>query len=149
MENKYYTPELEEFHIGMEIELYRDEKWNKSIVDLAPFDLGIAISYGDFSSIINASNFKSDELRVKYLDSSDILSFGFFHATGSSFVTSYGKRHHNDHKHPNLGYVLHDNHAKETITIIQSLTNGEPVTLFDGTIKNKSELKKLLKQLGI
>lgn len=112
---KYYTPEIEEFHIGFEYE-YEDineggasTSWYKGI--LQPNE-GYIID-----QIYNDEN---REYRVKYLDREDIESLN---------IPSYIKVNH----------ILNN-----TYEII-----GTNARIFRGDIKNKSELKRLLKQLNI
>ncbi len=125
MENKYYTPDLEEYHVDFEFE-YLDEDdntWNKTTIN-------------NQSQLCNWTGFEIQK-RVAYLSQSDIESFGFectgvhvdeleFEVDEETFLTL----------EPD-GYVR-----------IADYGEGD-VTRFSGVIKNKSELNKLLKQLNI
>jgi len=62
-ENKYYTPEIEEFFVGFEYEVYDKLHgvWNK--------ENNFFLQQGDFK----------DSIRVKHLDREDIESLGWEH----------------------------------------------------------------------
>jgi hypothetical protein len=145
--NKYYTPTIDEFHVGFEYEIKKESSWfvkhynQGSLVDI----------YYNYNDDLDSIDFNENTIRVKYLDQKDIESLGFIYdehyCEGSQF-----------YKHINIGdsftrfivLDLFDN--KITITKLMdysktSRING--IKLFQGKIKNKSELVKLLKQLGI
>jgi hypothetical protein len=67
MENKYYTPEIEEFHVGFEYEIIHNSEWIKTKV----YEHTIG---GDFVfEIKNAGHWDvENKPRVKYLDKADI-----------------------------------------------------------------------------
>lgn len=135
MENKYYTPEIEEFHIGFEFEYkkYRDV-WVKSSFDKSHLEEGF-----DTYSIF----------RVKYLDKEDIESLGW------EFKEEY---HISDYPEDKieLGSICYSYTFKKGMLLkytpkykrllVENLKNK---SRFSGNIKNKSELKRLMKQLGI
>lgn len=145
-ENKYYTPTIDEFYVGFECEstytgFSKDFSWQKVIID--------DIEY--FGSIYKEDAIES-EFRVKYLDKEDIESLGF---------ESLGSGWYNLIRVPGkLGYFLYVRmrvfHKQVTIKTYradpkkyQNEDINEEQYLFDGTIKNKSELKKLMQQLNI
>jgi hypothetical protein len=124
MENKYYTPEIEEFHVGFEcdiqpenIESFQSHRW-------------CAENYFD----LEASRFK---VRVKYLDREDIESFGFEKDSGDY-----------DYVNDNQGQleILHEDNRGMMIDIS---TGYGACQEFYGRLKNKSELKKELKKIGL
>ena len=123
-EEKYYTPSIEEFHEGFEYEVkneYRNE-WNKDIWD-------VISNYGD----TKLYNLDVEKCRVKYLDKEDIESCGF----KVDSIYSFKKGDYNIEVDPH-------NIQKDTIDIY--LISD---CIFKGKIKNKSELQRLMKQLGI
>lgn len=68
MENKYYTPSIEEFHVGFEYETYSDQKgWEPKVYGLLDF-----IDWGYDGNYICVGS-----VRVKYLDQSDIEELGW------------------------------------------------------------------------
>jgi hypothetical protein len=156
---KYYTPEIEEFHVGFEFEYNKGgNNWVKhtsgnhdfrdGIIDVGVGETDDAL-YNPFYMGISERDF-----RVKYLDREDIESLGF---TKSEKYLDPPSAYHicKDWKIPfNGGYIT----PKRVMIWYQEKTkhlkvvcedSWEQYRLFQGTIKNKSELKKLLKQLGI
>lgn len=141
MENKYYTPSIEELHIGFEYEQFShlNGKWESKFLDYSPF-----------MTILDEENCDCSEhhIRVKYLDKEDIESLGFnklgmptwyeFKELTSIFNSGvYRLRLCNQP----------DKEDNVRITISDSSIDDE--IIYAGKIKNKSELKVLLKQLGI
>jgi hypothetical protein len=149
---KYYTPKIEEFHVGFEYQYNNastrpkeEQEWSDTKTAS-----GMAIESAEYDMSDqppeNEREARRNGFRVKHLDREDIESFGFFAATSSGMANSYGKR---DSKNE-LRFVLHEQHQDKTIKIECVLYyDAGKRTIFEGTIKNKSELKRLLKQLGI
>lgn len=134
MENKYYTPRPYEFHIGFEFESnYLEKDWVKKKLIIED------IAYFFDSYILDASAL---EFRVKYLDKEDIESLGW------------------EFKNKELGilvntlvfnkkkYSLHYERGNYGIYILIN-DDYSDYRHFSGTIKNKSELKKLMQMLNI
>lgn len=152
MENKYYTPELEEFHVGFEFEsnyiLFRKgnkgDEWNKHILTKENTWFWDAYENDAIET----------EFRVKYLDTEDIESLGFnqrpIDLDGKPNVM-YTKPLENKIKNFDIVDIVHNPISKWVLITIGDHQSPWSVweTTFAGTIKNKSELKKLLKQLGI
>lgn len=164
MDNKYYTPELEEFHVGFECETKAIDKrpgiifsdislyeWRKHKIVEEDFG-NHNLCMGVINNIVNGDN----EFRVKYLDKEDIESLGF----------NNNDIRLKDHIKPktHLFKILKDNtiytinwywdmlrEERENLIriFIGDLHNYPYTEIFRGEIKNKSELKKLLTQLGI
>ena len=140
MENKYYQPEIEEFYVGFECEWQckiRNETWNKQVCDV---DL-INIAYDAIEHADKEEPFE-EQFRVKYLDEKDILDLGFEQIETrphlkSEFVNS--KEFGRDEKiyfgdfYQGLRYIAIENNCGQFY--------------FMGWIKNKSELKKVLKMV--
>jgi hypothetical protein len=126
MENKYYIPSIEEFHVGFETELYHGDvgQWGKYVWKLDD------TAY-EFRECID-----EECIRVKYLDKEDIESLGF-----------------------ELEQDLQDDYDFEWHIVdingdrIGKFSDGmeDNIEFFDTffRIKNKSELVKMLKMLGI
>jgi hypothetical protein len=146
---KYYKPKATEFHIGFEYEEFCIEWLN-----------GMFEFYDTFE-ILEDKLFKG-LIRVKYLDEDDIKSFGFkinetihFNDERMMFGGQY-KVYQLDKKH--LIYFIGYLHGitKDVNKVIISIYNKEtmginecPVYLFNGDIKNKSELASVLEMIGI
>jgi hypothetical protein len=145
MENKYYTPTIEEFHVGFEFEMYNGNSvWSKFICE---------INYdNDGNKLIRIPD-SSETHRVKYLDKEDIESLRFEYSANYADSPELGflKETHVISVKPFIQYLLYYN--PETLQLrIERIVNcgtGKEDYLFNGKIKNKSELVKLLKQLGI
>jgi hypothetical protein len=123
---KYYTPTIEEFHVGFEF-YYNDN--NKTFY--RNFVKPDIFCRPDLLKKYIANN----SYKVKYLDREDIESLGF---TTEDNGECYNM---------NLGFTLvglypwnNDNEYKIVI---------ETTTVFFGKIKNISELKRILKQVGL
>lgn len=87
------------------------------------------------------------EVRVKYLDRKDIEELGFI-CNGWEFgLHSYNFNYNNPTSKYNCPYRLDVIGHSNKVLIRYPLSDGE--TLFLGTIKNKSELKQILKMLEI
>lgn len=128
MENKYYTPDISEFYVGFEYEeLVEDNDllyhWEKvKVYQCCEFDF-----IED-----NLEHKNGDEIRVKYLDKDDIKELGF--------------------KEGKLPYQFFDGIHKLVYlgdNKISITHEADDCYLFYGVVKNKSELRKLLTQLGI
>jgi hypothetical protein len=128
MENKYYTPSIEEFHVGFEFEfLNPNNKWTKQIVRRPNYIVWSDVYLWELLGLSSTNHL----LRVKYLDKEDIESLGFRYSGN-----------------------LQDTYWKGEITISPQkdgklLIHQNCGPLFHGYIKNLSELKRLFKQIGI
>jgi hypothetical protein len=121
---KYYTPEIEEFHVGFEYERCDDGySWVKDV-------------YPRATEHIKLENFLP-YTRVKYLDREDIESLGFKHYNG----LIYRKGNYE---------ILHNfnSRLKNSITIRERF-GDKWIDLAIFPAKNKSELKRILKQIGV
>jgi len=136
--NKYYTPDISEFYFGFEYEMkerfgdgtvktqeeYDKAKWIERITGSQDSPYIERMLFGK-----NADNGLCG-VRVKHLDSLDIESLGF-EENPEFFVNKKGDQIW----------------LEEGLVFIYEPSHGEQI--FAGTIKNKSELKKLFKQLNI
>ncbi len=137
MKDKYYTPTLDEFHVGFEFEsnyvlfeeLSMKNDWTKIILSDR--------HNWFYDAYVNDA--VPTEFRVKYLDKDDIEELGFNTEDNGE---CYNK---------SIGWMIIGIYPWEDV-------NGKPneykisvdtETVFHGVIKNKSELKRLLKQLNI
>ena len=122
--SKYYTPEIEEFFVGFEYEWLNEE--NKWIKESSPTE----ISQEGFDE-------QTYGLRVKYLDKEDIESLGFKEGSKDFYIVKLRDYY------ISVEYFLKDK------GFYINIGQEENQFSFGGYIKNKSELKKLLKQLNI
>jgi hypothetical protein len=149
--SKYYTPKIEEFHVGFEYEckciIQEKETWYKEKVNKSDNS-----TYIDIDSIENWCN--AGDVRVKYLDIEDIESIGWTYEyvckddEDCTLVEGFRlKLNDTDeyilYKDCNK-YILYYSHVYNTFT-----GNSEYDILFKGIVKNKSELKKIMDMCGI
>jgi hypothetical protein len=148
MVDKYYVPDISEFHVGFECERNvgaLEPNWQPyTCIDVPLFDKNTVIK-----KVIAEGG-----LRVKYLDREDIESLGWVYKSYTDDVRDAGG---NWAKQTRSGYFKGDwylsyynDSFQHCIMIRETEELSEyPAMRFLGTIKNKSELKVLLKQLGI
>jgi len=136
MSDKYYTPEITEFYTGFECEFKNDQQDNTWRHVVSDIDL-LGIVYDSYEH----QDF-SNEFRVKYLDKEDIESLGFEHYKRHAGTTT------DEFQSKESRYLItFDSNfsTKWNCTVIDEVD----FQLFHGFIRNKSEFKKLLKQLNI
>lgn len=155
MENKFYTPNLEEFCLGFEYDFLQhhgspEQEWVSLILSQIsdgeddPY-LGLT-----FKALENYDNvFIRNAWRVKYLSQSDIESFGFefvdYNKMGQ--MTTYQKVWDSGKgifRSKLITYSKDVNNEKEEVLI-----KLHDIVRFHGYIRNKSELNRILKQLNI
>lgn len=163
--NKYYTPELEEFHYGFEYEQFedydvpgKDKEWHKFVYGENGSDNPESLTY------VSALGIKLKTLRVKYLDREDIEELGFvFNETTtqamggpSGSVMAFdmlevemprGSRNVLENFY--MTYAVPTNWV--LIWNVSKMFNSDDIkhTRFCGKVKNKSELKRILNQIGV
>jgi len=146
--NRYYVPEIEEFHVGFEFETrYLEKDWiKKKLV----FD-----DFGFYTSTWNVDSTPETEFRVKHLDREDIESLGFTDKpfgvnTKRSFYKITGKNLLQQNKVIQITtyWDMLREKRENMVRILKGEENNFPYTeVFRGDIKNKSELKKVLNQV--
>ena len=141
---KYYTPKLEEFHIGFEYE-EKFHTWEKRIFD-GTTTLVENSFYDDYGCPYYSieEDIKESTCRVKYLDHNDIESFGFEFEGGQMIPN--GKKVYRYREE--YSTVLEQKGLN--IEILQAIDAYSGYrSLFKGKIKNKLELKKVLQMIGV
>lgn len=138
-DSRYYTPSIEEFHVGFEYEFQTLKGWEKKT-----FNANDGGYYNNVSEI--QEGLSEENIRVKYLDREDIESLGF-----EFFEPPEGKTKIDDYFRMTKTYPQGKiEYRLRTIgdwTSIWSEDTND--TYFDGTIKNKSQLKQILQWTGI
>lgn len=123
---KYYTPKALDLIAGMDCEILSDEgKWRKT-------NIANATQFGTILNlVIFLKSLRLGEVRVKYLDKDDIEDLGY------KFNKLYGfdNGSHCIIDKGNNWYEIIEKHSE--------------VPLFNGKLNNKSELKLIIKMLGI
>lgn len=130
---RFYIPNIDDMHIGYEVYLYNiRDGWYPKILDHIDLEVMINYAYG------HLTDDEYDEIyRIKYLDKSDIESLGFNEIIKDQYYIDWiGK---------DITFLIDDDMWCQLI----NEEDGIEDYLFQGTIKNKSELKRLLKQIGI
>jgi len=147
MDCKYYVPEISEFHVGFEYEKkygfsdgtvktkeqYDLATWNKEI-----FLNGFAPYIERSLTGRNAENGLCG-IRVKYLDKEDIESLGFKYVKQGWAETSMIFR---DSSFDGVEIYFRNDYTLK-------ISHANNIVRFEGSVKNKSELIKLLKMLNI
>lgn len=132
MTEKYYTPTIEEFHVGFEFEvLYENVGWAKESLAHRP-------------EVVTLPYMNLENIRVKYLDREDIESLGW---------KKHGERYYYSSKTVPLrinqdGSCDHEDCSMGIDSDYRAWINAGN-NHFTGTINNKSELKKLMQQLNL
>jgi len=150
-ESKYYTPEIEEFFVGFEFECHNQMEFEKMTFGVNDFSNPELRQYkDDIMKAVHAI------CRVKFLDREDIESLGWSHAESirwklvdrdDVFTIPY-KDPRGFCNEMSLLYAP----LTSWVLICQynnKNTTDESVTRFTGRVKNKSELRKLMKMLQI
>jgi hypothetical protein len=135
---KYYEPTIEEFHVGFE---YHYKDLNLNLKDYGWFPETVSIE--GFNCEFYIKQIASGDYCVKYLDQEDIESLGFK-------LTQYEGIKFKEYKklvstgNDNFLCTITHNYTSKMVIIKRT-----GVEIFTGTIKNISELKKLMQQLNI
>lgn len=122
----YYTPQVDEFHIGFEYEICSNDHadiWEKSVFDgTERFD------------VIES---QSSLFRVKHIDKEDCLSLGLelkIWDNGSGYFQK--------------GNYTIGIYGTGLFCTVSKNDYGNNIMRFSGDLKNKSELKRILEQVG-
>lgn len=147
--DKYYTPELNEFCLDFEYEEKLNGVYEKKVFDgyTALIKKSFYGDYGDWYDSIE-EDIESDRIRVKYLDKEDIENLGFKKRTISR--SEWSKIINDQIFTIHEFWTYNQSERENLIRITSGKENNFPYRIkFEGDIKNKSELTKLLKQLQI
>ena len=145
---KYYTPTIDEFHVDFEYETnYNRKDWKE--VKLTTEEAVNLFDIWDYDAY-------DTEFRVKYLDIEDIKNFGFVHTTSlknyqENFRIDNLLRRLNEEEGDTMYNEVRLQYAPDIhrVTIYGTAIGFEEEKFFEGVVKNKSELKKILEQLNI
>jgi hypothetical protein len=143
MSNKYYTPTIEEFRVGFEYEqLSINPQEDITVSNKVKYE---KCKFPDPFLGYRLDRLNLSNIRVKYLDKEDIESLGFTEITEDTFE----KRKTGDPLVTySIDYFQIDNSDKVFLRIGQDVLSYEDI-LFQGSVRNVSELITLLKQIGI
>lgn len=163
MENKYYTPSIEEFHVGFEYETKissNHDEWMAIKIISPNQSLSLCGTYRDDWEL---ELVRVDETRVKYLDKEDIEELGFVKRTKDEWI---GWRDYSlGAISGKIGYFLKatlhkprmddiykiylHRYLDDDTKIEPKVNEGESELVYKGKIKNKSELKFILTMVNI
>ena len=155
-EVKYYVPEIEEFCIGFEYEEYQQKEWNKLISP--PKSLGYEWVKKVFNTSTSLGKIKSklEKIRVKSLDTEDIesLTFVFYKEFPVNYMEETCYTFHSEELNLMLGFypkssVMSFATKDQSKNRVFLDTSVDPNRINMVKVKNKSEFKKLLKQIDI
>ncbi len=156
---KYYVPSIEEFHVGFEYEanpivanaahieginidnfLLNPEKYPK--VEYGWLGWELITAGGELNLKLIEARMRRNKLRVKHLDRDDIESMGFimgsFEVTSSKIMLYRG----------NIQIQIDEEDIAE-VQIARYKGLDKIDQLFHGTVRNRSELSVILKQIGV
>lgn len=137
---KYYTPTIDEFYVGFEYEVFeKGSKLESNAFTFIPHneeDKYFKFKYPDPFYGYNLDKlFQQKQLKVKYLDQEDIESLGWVKISVKN----------NLYKYKDYTLIFKNSHVD---IFIYGDWDGEE-NCFSGVVKNKSELKKLMRMLEI
>jgi len=138
MDPKYYTPTIDEFCIGFEYQEHTDPRHDEGWTDQKIEDVDGLIRF------LQLHRKDSDaDLRVKFLDQADIESLGWTLIKKDLYQIDGG--------YQKLELIDANHNLKIWYAKIHSiiLTQDDIGLVFQGNVKNKSELKRLMTQLNI
>ena len=136
MSDKYYSPETEEFGIGFEYEWNdpnEDDVWSKAIADAEDC----------YHAVREITNIYGRNYRVKYLDREDIEECGWEWKDSTKIYDLYYDKETQKHS------ILYSKELKRMVITRFNRKRNIDETVFAGFVKNKSEFKRILKQVGI
>lgn len=131
---KFYVPDISEFHVGFEYEIKTSS------------GIWISTAANNLSAIRDIiETFEEKDIRVKYLDKEDIESLGWEFEKEDVRLSILNFKLRNF----KLSYDLFEEDKYNLILSISEHVSTTSQFRFISPIKNKSELKKLMKQLNI
>ncbi len=151
--SNYYTPSIEEFHVGMEFELLdqtttkmiNDRKWHTVTVSPNNNEMGVSVAFNRIPQLL-----KRNEIRVKLLDNEDLESLGFVESKNKNLgITEYIKYKLNWGFNDQSKYSIYQMNGVWNMVVTEQNSYDSPTAVFRINVKNKSELKKLMNMLQI
>lgn len=145
MGKKYYTPQLSEFCHELEFEFLEpfyesgtERKWTTFKMYSGRLS-ALAIQHNCIS--IGGFTIKDENIRVKYLDEEDLIELGWQKKNNEYWMQGYVLTGQLQYQNVTIEYEQSDAPMGEW-------TKWRDIK-FDGKIKNKAELKKIMRMLDI
>lgn len=138
--NKYFTPDIEDIHVGYELEwkcLTRKQDWEKTVCDV---DL-MSIIYDQFEHADEEEPFE-EQFRVPYLTKEQIEAEGWKH-TGGKLISGANQLYEKKEKYSPVIIYSTDNRKIK-------IEDSEGNTLLETVeCKDINTFRKIIKLLGI
>lgn len=140
-DNKYYTPDISDLHIGYEGEYLamitpQTRVWK-------PFKIEDSFSFNEIWDIFNEG--KQTNIKVKYLSKEDIESEGWKDLENHPKLV---EQHYSQGKHRLVLNQITRGIEVYTINFVDTELSP-PIQIYKGECKSINELKKLMKSLSI
>lgn len=164
-QNKYYTPDISELHVGYECELSLQSSTGWYIFDFSgetptefipfpdgPFRYWSKVPIIEKEDLFNPGReiqvfidaLKDNRVRTKYLDKEDIESCGW----EENNILKNNERNGYRKMFSNGAYFL-AHYPEKNIVWIQEMKTNFGVTVFKGECKSINELRKIMQRLKI
>jgi len=145
MSDTHYTPTIDEFHDGFEYERMNGDRWEEAEFDSTDGWGTLAHGYeNEYEEIDKGLR----TVRVKHLDREDIESLGFKHIGDAVDIWYAIEGRFDMGSWTCYRMQMHYGRTDNRMYIVaKDLPDDHKV--FEGIIKNKSELVKLMKQIRI
>ena len=139
MRSAFYTPTIDEFHVGFEFEFLNNkekiffvtEEGNKWLKTEMPF-IGVLSELKNIRKLI-----LDKQVRVKHIDKDDCISLGLklkVWDNGSGYFE--------------IGNYTIGIYGTDLFCTVSQNDYGNNIIRFSGDLKNKTELKRILRQVG-
>ncbi len=135
-DNKYYTPAIEEFYVGFEYEVFYKGEWKKTSVPHHSIGSDFIFEIKDVSHWNTGP-----KPRVSYLTKEDIEAEGF------EFIKRYDGLSGMWREVFRKGDLVLDFYGDQKVLISNGMSYEDYDCYFHGIVKNRSELRKILKMI--
>jgi hypothetical protein len=137
MENKYFTPDIEDFHVGYECEILK-ENWEHFVFNVEEIIPVFAK--------VNSKTIVSDKIRVPYLTKEQIEAEGWEHVGGKLLSGDF-----QDYQKNNFSMRYATDTRKLSIMVRDPSFSNErfQVTILKAECRDINTFRKIIKLLGI
>jgi hypothetical protein len=151
--DNYYTPLIDEFHIGFEYERLQPiivEKLGCKVYIKGWVEEEMTQHDFEHKGWDRRKDIEDDFIRVKYLDHEDLIELGFKHIGGKlvkDLLQDY--TWYNSRFYVHIKYSKLSDHAVLKVEVSVEETSVRTLVIHSIGIRNKSELIKLMYQLNV